>query len=279
MYLNITTLYHFNNHLNVHLMKNYHLLTFCFLFVLNLSSQCPDVVNRSANDCMYLIWQTPPIVMPTIANYTYDSGAGTSSSPALYRPGGGCGADKGGYSGSFEIDGITCTYVNGVLPIQLINYVLSENDKFIMINYTTASETNNDFFTIERSVDGLVFQSIGKIDGAGNSSKEISYQFVDEKPMAGINYYRIKQTDFDGQYSYSDIKSVRFKGLNNMNVSPRTTEGQINISTDIENYSVEVFNGSGQSVTSHRYISQISRSRSDNLYRNPSIWCVLHQNQ
>ncbi|MBL0100800.1 MAG: T9SS type A sorting domain-containing protein [Saprospiraceae bacterium] len=113
---------------------------------------------------------------------------------------------------------------------------------------STASETNNDYFNIERSADARNFETIGEIKGAGNSSKELSYEYIDEKPMTGLNYYRIKQTDFDGRFSYSEIRSVRFKGLNNVNVTPRTTEGQINITTDLEAYTIDIHNAAGQVV-------------------------------
>ncbi len=137
---------------------------------------------------------------------------------------------------------------NIILPVKFSGFNLYIVNKNNTISFTTASETNNDYFTIERSGDGKSYDAIGTIDGAGNSSKEISYEFVDEKPLAGINYYRIKQTDFDGRFTYSEIRSVRFKGLNNVNVTPRTTEGQINITTDLEAYTIDIHNAAGQVV-------------------------------
>ena len=135
-----------------------------------------------------------------------------------------------------------------IMPVETKYLNVYKKGKTVELLWATASETNNDYFTIERSGDGKSYDAIGTIDGAGNSSKEISYEFVDEKPLSGINYYRIKQTDFDGQYSYSDIRSVRFKGLNNVNVTPRTTEGQINITTDLEAYTIDIHNAAGQVV-------------------------------
>ncbi|MBK8670907.1 MAG: T9SS type A sorting domain-containing protein [Saprospiraceae bacterium] len=134
------------------------------------------------------------------------------------------------------------------MPVEMILFEVVKKETISILSFSTASETNNDYFTIERSGDGKSYDEIGTIDGAGNSSKEISYEFVDEKPLAGINYYRIKQTDFDGRFSYSEIRSVRFKGLNNVNVTPRTTEGQINITTDLEAYTIDIHNAAGQVV-------------------------------
>ncbi|MBL0100798.1 MAG: hypothetical protein IPP49_12800 [Saprospiraceae bacterium] len=115
-------------------------------------------------------------------------------------------------TGTSGLDNITI--MASPLPIKIKSFEISKlKESKTLLNLITASETNNDYFTIERSGDGVAYEAIGQIKGAGNSSKEISYEFVDEKPLSGINYYRIKQTDFDGQYSYSDIRSVRFKGI------------------------------------------------------------------
>ena len=84
-----------------------------------------------------------------------------------------------------------------------------------MINWSTLSEENNDYFTLERSSDGINFESIDQIDGAGSSNKLINYQIIDKNPIKGISYYRLKQTDFDGETSYSNISSVNNNQHNN----------------------------------------------------------------
>ncbi|PJF33793.1 MAG: hypothetical protein CUN57_01220, partial [Phototrophicales bacterium] len=99
------------------------------------------------------------------------------------------------------------------LPIDLVRFVASKRDGGqVSLEWTTASEINNDYFTIERSFDGRNFESIGQVKGAGNSFEEINYSFVDES-IAGISsnrivYYRLKQTDYDGVFTYSDVISV-----------------------------------------------------------------------
>ncbi len=135
-----------------------------------------------------------------------------------------------------------------LLPIKLSHFEVKEMKLNTYLSFSTASETNNDFFNIERSSDGRSFESIGEIKGAGNSSKEISYEFIDERPLPGINYYRIKQTDFDGQFSYSEIRSVRHKGISNVSVTPRTTEGRLDITTELEDYTIAIYNAAGQEV-------------------------------
>lgn len=70
---------------------------------------------------------------------------------------------------------------------------------------------NNDFFTIERSVDGVNFEEIGKVSGNGNSSKINNYKLTDFEPLKGVSYYRLKQTDFDGGFEYFNLITVNFK--------------------------------------------------------------------
>ena len=95
-----------------------------------------------------------------------------------------------------------------VLPIELVYFKASLLDKKVLIEWETASEINNDYFTIERSMDGISFNSFSIVDGAGNSNSTLNYSAIDNNPLNGISYYRLKQTDFDGKYSYSNIVSV-----------------------------------------------------------------------
>lgn len=96
------------------------------------------------------------------------------------------------------------------LPIELVNFqAISDND-VVNLDWTTMSEINNDYFTIERSADGVSFEEIAEIDGAGNSITRRDYHTIDKKPVVGANYYRLKQTDFDGAFTYSQIIVVNF---------------------------------------------------------------------
>lgn len=94
------------------------------------------------------------------------------------------------------------------LPITLCLFDAKPYNKDVMVRWKTASESNNDYFTVERSEDGVNFRNIGEVKGAGNSSHLISYYLLDSDYLKGINYYRLKQTDFNGKYSYSSIVSV-----------------------------------------------------------------------
>lgn len=97
-----------------------------------------------------------------------------------------------------------------ILPIQLTSFTAKPENQKVKTAWITESETNNDYFIVERSADARFFEEIGKVNGAGTSHHTNHYTFTDQKPLPGVSYYRLKQTDFDGHYSYSDIKAVSF---------------------------------------------------------------------
>lgn len=96
------------------------------------------------------------------------------------------------------------------LPITLLYFKASNSESAIDLTWTTSSEINNDYFTIERSLDGEQFSALKHLPGAGNSNTNLNYTCRDERPVQGRNYYRLKQTDFDGNYSYSDPVAVNY---------------------------------------------------------------------
>jgi len=124
----------------------------------------------------------------------------------------------------------------GALPIDLLNFTAKLNTKNkVDLNWSTASETNNDYFTIERSADGNTFESIDMVKGAGNSSVKLDYYDMDKTPLEGISYYRLKQTDFDGKFTYSKKVAIDLNAasLEAVSVYPNPFSNAISI-----NYSV-----------------------------------------
>ena len=104
------------------------------------------------------------------------------------------------------IDNVSIT--SSPLPIKLLSFDGQLQDKQVVFNWTTASEKNNSFFEIEKSTDGALYTSLGKIDSkaiGGNSSNKLSYETNDLSPTQGNNYYRLKQVDFDNTISYSKV--------------------------------------------------------------------------
>ncbi|MBL0342000.1 MAG: T9SS type A sorting domain-containing protein [Bacteroidetes bacterium] len=91
------------------------------------------------------------------------------------------------------------------LPVELVSFKAQCDQKDMEISWITASEINNELFTVERSIDGVDFEPIASLKGAGNSTSSHSYTIIDVQPLDGINYYRLKQTDTDGAFTYSEI--------------------------------------------------------------------------
>lgn len=121
------------------------------------------------------------------------------------------------------------------LPIELLLFSVVQNGNKGVIAWSTATETNNDYFTLERSSDGSVFETVIQIDGAGNSSSVINYSTEDKDPFEGISYYRLKQTDFNGRTSYSHLAMLDYHhdAEFSFNLYPNPNDGSgFNISID-----------------------------------------------
>lgn len=119
---------------------------------------------------------------------------------------------------AFKIPAATCnTFAAsipvsvGALPIDLTSFSGKIIGPYNMICWTTASESNNDYFTLEKTEDGITFETVGIEHGAGDSYTELSYSMVDEHVKNVINYYRLKQTDLDGENRCTDFISINNK--------------------------------------------------------------------
>lgn len=112
--------------------------------------------------------------------------------------------------GNNKFDNIVITGTS-TLPVTLTSFTAKSIDERILLNWNTASENKNDFFDIQHSADGKNFRSIGELKGAGTSKVNNAYNFIDENPNAGINYYRLVQHDFDGNTSASFVIALNSK--------------------------------------------------------------------
>ncbi len=98
-----------------------------------------------------------------------------------------------------------------VLPIQLVEFDAIAAHNAVLLNWTTASEKDNDHFTVERSADDVTYEALGSIKGAGNSMHSIQYSWRDDSPLDGLSYYRLRQTDVDGKSTLSRTVTVVFE--------------------------------------------------------------------
>jgi surface protein len=108
---------------------------------------------------------------------------------------------------------------NCALPVQLVELNAQQLGSDIRISFSTSSEINSDFFEIHKSTDGENWEVLNFINGAGNSNQILNYSTYDVQPNEGLNYYRIKQVDFDGKHDFSESTSVIFE-MNAQDIDP-----------------------------------------------------------
>ncbi|PHN07601.1 T9SS type A sorting domain-containing protein [Flavilitoribacter nigricans] len=108
-------------------------------------------------------------------------------------------------------DPMECLELVSFLPVELTAFQGAAREDMIELNWSTATELNNDYFEIEHSKDGFSFNTVGKIKGAGTTTEEVQYQFLHRQPVSGTNYYRLRQVDYDGKFEYSDLIAVEME--------------------------------------------------------------------
>ena len=96
------------------------------------------------------------------------------------------------------------------LPVELGEFKAQRMEDQVKVSWSTFTEINNDFFTLERSKNGIDFETLEIIEGAGNTAVKQIYSYMDADPYPGMNYYRLQQEDFDGKTTFSQIVSVEF---------------------------------------------------------------------
>jgi hypothetical protein len=100
-------------------------------------------------------------------------------------------------------------FTGAPLPVQLTSFDATViPQRRVLLNWVTASELNSDYFEVQRSIDAVSFETIGKVASAGFSISELNYLLTDENPYSGISYYRLKQVDTDGRFTFSAIRKV-----------------------------------------------------------------------
>lgn len=138
------------------------------------------------------------------------------------------------------------------LPVELISFTGENAGEKNILHWTTASELNNQYFQLEHSADGSTFTSFERISGAGNSTSLLNYEAPDMHPPGKVSYYRLKQVDYDGQFTYSSVIAIHKKsGLHPISCFPNPVSEALNILFDnsSNNYvSIIIYDISGREI-------------------------------
>lgn len=182
--------------------------------------------------------------LPTtnITTQTVNGLGGCNQTPCVTRAGSG-----GGTNNSGIIAG-----THAPLPIELVSFNATPVEQRVDLRWTTASEQNNANFSVERSMDMLVWEAVIVMPGAGNSQVVLNYSTTDMSPLPRTSYYRLRQTDFDGVSTVSDIVSVSFNGaVGTLNVFPNPAQDLVTAIYDAEEGTAKlsVFNELGQAMS------------------------------
>ncbi len=170
---------------------------------------------------------------------------------------------SGNILASDDVSGLYILRTTFPLPVELSYFKAEANTATVDLYWQTLSEENNEKFVVERSQDGVAFESVGTVRGNGTTTQKQNYHFEDKKPLSGTSYYRLKQLDLDGQFEYSDIESVKFKKGKEVNIYPNPAK----IGSDVRITIPEMKNEEFTSAT----LFDIAGRQIMNLYPNGNV--------
>lgn len=153
---------------------------------------------------------------------------------------------------------ISCT----ALPVEFltINATVQDDGSGVLITWATAMEENNDYFVVERSVDGVFFETVGYVNGAGNSSEILVYNLLDTNPEKLYSYYRVKQVDYDRAHDYSSVVSVYIGNALDVYIHPNHVENTLYIETVSEKIIIVMHDMLGKTVNTYDNVREIDVS-------------------
>jgi hypothetical protein len=141
---------------------------------------------------------------------------------------------------------------SAVLPVSLLSFdATKNNNKGATLSWATASEHNSAYFDAERSEDGKNYRSIGKVTANGNTNTEKSYKLDDTKPVAGMNYYRLKTVDVDGKSEYSPVRILNFGANANIIIYPNPAETEVTVAGVETGMHVNILGMDGRTIVSY----------------------------
>lgn len=146
--------------------------------------------------------------------------------------------------------GATCVNCMSVLPVGATNFKVNQENKSVACSWTTESEHNNHYFTIEKSVDGVHFETVGHLPGLIQSTTQKQYKLYDNSPtFNAISYYRLSQTDLDGKNRILGIESIYLEQSESLNLFPNPSSGFINITGELEVIqTIEIMDNIGRNI-------------------------------
>ncbi|MEZ4210723.1 MAG: T9SS type A sorting domain-containing protein [Candidatus Paceibacterota bacterium] len=155
-----------------------------------------------------------------------------------------------------------------VLPVELASFDVEGENETALVTWQTASEQGSSHFDVERSVDGRVFESVGSVEASRNSQQMIQYEFVDESPLEGLSFYRLKSVDLDGSYDFSNIKPFSFwpEKPDSYLVYPNPARLGEAINIKGEFQSIQAFDHLGREASVQRSGSQVVIKGSPGVY-------------
>jgi len=154
-----------------------------------------------------------------------------------------------------------------VLPVELIYFSAESDGARVELKWETASEKNNYYFTVERCLNGIDFKNISNVPGAGTTTKHHNYTYIDESPLSGVSYYRLKQTDYNGRENNSRIAVVSLPDMEEeILITPNPSDGEIVLQLPkkftLLKREISIFNEMGALV----YTSVLNEGKDSNKY-------------
>ncbi len=182
----------------------------------------------------------------TVSNYKLLYRSGTSGNWSIVAPASSITTSQILFTGQALADGDgyyalgTIDATASPLPIELMSFDAQFDNKNVVLKWETASETNNDYFEIYRSANTEQWTKLGVVDGSGTINTIRSYSFTDNQALQGISYYKLKQVDFDGKYTFSQIRSVNMELSEGIEIYPNPTNGIVYINKIDEGSRIEI---------------------------------------
>lgn len=237
-------------------------------------------VSGAGNDAVD-VWINPSLVGTTPPAATFSSNDWTSSteqtdiSRLVVRQAGGAAAS----TPSASIDGfrVGTDWTNAPLPVSLLSFNASLNNKLVNLDWSTANEVNAGAFELERSVNGKDFSRISFV--VAKNGVQNSYNFVDERAVAGTNYYRLKMVDKDGSFKYSQIVSVKAKS-EGVAVFPNPVKANLTVQHEVavKGATISVVDFAGKQVAAVNVQAGATQTNLDASKFTPGSYMIVFNN-